>query len=68
MEIPWKSLTLGIVESSSRSQLEFEICSYLPQYKLSSAIYISYGNDRELWLSRLVHLLKIYKTYEYRHA
>ena len=38
MKSPRMSLTLGFVESRSRSRFNFEFFSHLPQYKLSSAI------------------------------
>ena len=38
MKIAWTSSTLGIVQSRSRSQRDFESFLHLPQYKLSSPI------------------------------
>ena len=47
MKIARMSLILDTVLSSSRSQRDFEIFLHLPQYKLSSPIYLSFGASQE---------------------
>ena len=67
MESPQMSSTFGIVGSRSRSRLDFEIFPHLPQCKLSSANISALEQDGKLCLRMFVHLILMYKTYEYRH-
>ena len=68
MKIYRTNLILGIVGPRSRSLRDFEIFLHLRQYKLSGPITQLWYKLGSFLLSMYVHLVLIYKIYEYRHA
>ena len=79
MKIPRMSSTLATVRSTSRSRLDFEMFSHLPQVLYISVLerfnvdiiklYTSALDlDRKLKFSDYVHLPSLNKMFQYRYA